>query len=206
MTRRHDEKLEALDDEALVRLCVDGDEAALTALVVRYRRLVYAIPFRYGFRAEGAADVFQSVWLRFIEKLPTIQDPRRIAGWLATTTVRECWRASERARREPPIGEGGDAEVAPMRHEPVDLRPLADEEQVMLELQHRVRTAVELLPERCRLLLELLFYEDEPASYAEISRRLGMPADSIGPTRARCLAKLRQLMQEPARGSGDRDE
>jgi RNA polymerase sigma factor (sigma-70 family) len=186
MARRSEYNLQELDDATLVRLCVEGDEAALGGLVLRYQRLVYSIPLRYGFREEEAADIFQAVWLRLIEKLPTIREPGTISGWLVTTTKRECWRTAERRRREAPIGEGGDAGSRPAGPESVDPVHLEDE-QIQLELQHRIRTAVELLPERCRRIVEIFFYEDEPGSYAEIARRLGMSSGSHGPTRARCL-------------------
>jgi RNA polymerase sigma factor (sigma-70 family) len=194
MTSRSRHKLEELEDAELVRHCVEGDEAALATLVHRYQRLVYSIPFRYGMRPEVAADVFQAVWLRLIEKLPTIKDPQKIASWLITTTVRECWRVSERARRELPIVDESQDGDGPTLHEIADPHPLAEEEQMLIELQHRVRRAVSLLPERCRHLVELLFYSEEPASYAEVARKLGMPVDSVGPTRARCFEKLRRYM------------
>jgi RNA polymerase sigma factor (sigma-70 family) len=194
MTMRSRQDLEQLEDAALVRCCVEGDEAALATLVHRYQRLVYSIPFRYGLRPEVAADVFQAVWLRLIEKLPTIKDPQKVASWLITTTVRECWRVSERARRELPIADESESDDRLALHEVADPHPLAEEEQILLELQHRVRNAVSLLPERCRQLVELLFYAEEPASYAEVARQLGMPVDSVGPTRARCFEKLRRYM------------
>jgi RNA polymerase sigma factor (sigma-70 family) len=193
MTRRSEYNLQELDDAALVRLCVEGDEDALTALVHRYQRLVYSIPLRYGLREEAAADIFQAVWLRLIEKLPSIRDPRTISGWLITTTKRECWRSSRRARREAPIGEGGDSDEISFGPEPVDPGQL-DEEQIRLELQQRVRSAVALLPDRCRRIIEVFFYQDEPLSYAEAARLLGMSGGSLGPTRARCLEKLRRIM------------
>ena len=65
----------------------------------------------------------------------------------------------------------------------------------MLEQQQLVREAVESLPERCRHLLTMLFYEKDELSYADIGRRLGMPVSSVGPTRARCLEKMKRLLQ-----------
>jgi RNA polymerase sigma factor (sigma-70 family) len=195
---------EELDDAALVRLCVEGDEAALAALVRRYQRLVYSIPLRHGLRPEAAADVFQSVWLRLIEKLPSIREPASIGAWLITTATRECWRAADRSRREAPIEGRGESDTPSAMLDLPDPKPLAEEEQLLIELQHRVRAALARLPERCRRLLELLFYEDEPVSYAEIARQLGMSVDSVGPTRTRCIGKLRRVMDELERRAGGR--
>jgi RNA polymerase sigma factor (sigma-70 family) len=186
---------EELDDPALVRLCIEGDEAALEALVRRYQRLVYSIPLRHGFQPDAAADIFQSVWLRLIEHLPSIRDPTGIPAWLITTATRECWRAAKRTRRESPPE---DREV-PAKLDRPDPEPLAEAQQMAIELQDRVRTAVARLPERCRRLIEFLFYEDDPPPYAEVARRLGMAVDSVGPTRTRCLEKLRREMDEVER-------
>jgi RNA polymerase sigma factor (sigma-70 family) len=196
-----DDGVDDLDDAALVRRAAEGDEAALAAIVRRYQRLVYSVAHRYGVHDQAAADVFQAVWLRFIEKLPTITTPERVASWLITTASRECWRQAERARREAPY-EHRDGDESDAPPDPADPRPLAEEQQLLLELQNRVRSAVGRLPERCRRIVEMLFYEDEPVSYAEIARRLGMPVDSVGPTRSRCFAKLRREMEELERRSG----
>lgn len=196
MPSRPEPSLVEYDDEQLISLCLDGDEAAWEAIVVRYRRLVYSIPLKMGLGEEVAADVFQSVCLRLLEHLAKLNDRGKLASWLITTTTRECWRTSNRSRREAPIGEGGDASGdAPPRPELADPRPLADEEQVQLAEAQRLRQAVEALPDRCRSLVELLYYAEDRPSYEEISRRLGMPVPSIGPTRARCLEKLRKLME-----------
>jgi RNA polymerase sigma factor (sigma-70 family) len=185
--------LSQLDDHALIARCVEGEDLAWEVLVRRYQRLVYSIPIRYGLGEEVASDVFQAVCLLLLEHLPSLKDRGKLASWLITTTTRESWRLAHRLRREAPIGEGGEEE-RPLA-EVVDERPLAEEEQVRLAEQHRVRAAVGHLPDRCRALLELLYYAEDRPSYEEISRRLGMPVPSIGPTRARCLEKLRRLLE-----------
>jgi RNA polymerase sigma factor (sigma-70 family) len=184
---------EQLDDSSLIARCLAGDEAAWEALISRYQRLIYSIPIRYGMGEEVAADVFQAVSMRMLERLDTVKDRTRLGAWLIMTTRRECWRVSHRLRREAPIGEGGDDEDE-YRSELVDDRPLVDDEMLQLEEQQRVREAVAALPERARELLELLFFAEDRPSYEEISRRLGMPVASIGPTRARALEKLRALL------------
>ena len=189
-----EEPLDQLDDPSLIELCLDGRDAAWETLIARYQRLVYSIPLKAGLGPEAAADIFQAVCVRLLEHLEGIKDRGKLASWLITTTTRECWRYSQRHRREAPIGEGGDAEDGPGAPEIADVRPLAEEEQLQLAEQQRVRQAVAALPDRCRALVELLYYADDRPSYEEISRRLEMPIPSIGPTRARCLEKLRRLL------------
>jgi RNA polymerase sigma factor (sigma-70 family) len=189
-----DEPLTQLDDSHLIALCLDGQEAAWEALIVRYQRLVYSIPLKAGLGPEAAADIFQSVCVRLLEHLGKLKDRDKLASWLITTTTRECWRFSNRQRREAPIGEGGEAGDAPPPLEVADERPLAEIEHLQLEQQQQVRQALESLPERCRALVELLYYADDRPTYEEISRRLDMPVPSIGPTRARCLEKLRRSL------------
>jgi RNA polymerase sigma factor (sigma-70 family) len=68
--------------------------------------------------------------------------------------------------------------------------------QIGLEKQQHIREAVETLPEKCRSLIEMLYFTVQPFSYDEISQRLGMPVPSIGPNRARCLEKLRSILRK----------
>jgi RNA polymerase sigma factor (sigma-70 family) len=190
-----EQQLAQLDDPGLIGLCLEGQEAAWEVLIGRYQRLVYSIPLKSGLGQEAAGDIFQSVCVRLLEHLGGLKDREKLASWLITTTTRECWRFSQRQRRETPIGEGGESEDGPAGLEVADLKPLAEDEQVQLEEQQRVRQAVEALPDRCRALLELLYYAEDRPSYEEISRRLDMPVPSIGPTRARCLEKLKRLLK-----------
>ncbi len=196
MRNAPDLPLAQLEDHDLIALCLDGEEAAWEALIRRYQRLIYSIPLKAGLGEEIAADVFQSVCVRLVEHLKALKDRGKLASWLITTTTRECWRTSNRRRREAPIGEGGDSDDAIGLPELADERPLPEDEQLQLATQQRVRQALEGLPDRCRALLELLYYVEDRPSYEEISRRLEMPVPSIGPTRARCLAKLRKLLGE----------
>jgi RNA polymerase sigma factor (sigma-70 family) len=188
-----DSSQDRIDDRDLVSRCLEGDESAWEALIRRYQRLVYSIPIRYGMREEVAADIFQSVCVLLLEHLSTLKDRGKLASWLITTTTRECWRVSHRLRREAPIGEMIEDDD-PILPETPDERPLVEEEQIRLEEQQHIREAVQALPDRCRRLLELLYYDETNPSYEEISRRMEMPVPSIGPTRARCLEKLRKVL------------
>ena len=157
------------------------------------RLRIYAIPLRAGLREEEAAEIFQDVFTTFFEKLHDINEPEKLQAWLVTTARRKTLRAISKVqqRTETDLDEQAQ-EAATFRDE----TPLPDEQLLILEEQHRLRMAVSQLDERCRTLLQLLFYVPESPSYAEIAARLGMTEGSVGPTRARCLAKLLQLMKK----------
>lgn len=195
MATKSEPSLNQIDDRELVRHCLAGSEPAWEALIHRYRRLIYSIPIRAGLREEAAADVFQTVCLRLLENLGKLKDQEKLGSWIITTANRESWRTSHRLRREAPIGEGGDVDPSmPGRPEFVDETPIAEDDLIALQRQAAVRIAVESLSERCRNLLELLYFVKDRPSYEEVSRRMAMPVASIGPTRARCLEKLRKSL------------
>src|SRR5215510_12955239 len=95
-------------DPELVEDCLNGDSAAWEVLVFRYQRLVYSIPVKLGFSQDDAADVFQSICLKLVEKLETLRDHNKLGSWLITATTRECWRKSALSRREPGFGPAGE--------------------------------------------------------------------------------------------------
>jgi RNA polymerase sigma factor (sigma-70 family) len=183
------------DDRQLIESCLAGEHSAWEVLISRYQRLIYSIPLKSRLSPDDAADIFQSVCLRLYEKLGTLRDHDKISSWLITTANRECWRVAARNRREPPRATSGDENESDPVTEIPATGPLADEVREALERQQAVRQSVESLPERCRELLTLLFYEAEKRPYAEIARRMQMPVPSVGPTRARCLEKLKRLLQ-----------
>jgi RNA polymerase sigma factor (sigma-70 family) len=182
------------DDRELIIACLDGDSTAWEALITRYQRLIYSIPVKARLLPDDAADVFQSVCLKLYEKLSTLRDRERVSSWLITTTTREVWRVVARNRRDAAPA-GPDEEEADALSRIAATGPLADEQRESLEQQQAVRQAVDALPERCRNLVTMLFYEKDDLSYADIARRMNMPVPSVGPTRARCLEKLKKLLQ-----------
>lgn len=189
------EELIACDDRELIARCLEGDHAAWEALITRYQRLIYSIPVKARLTADDAADIFQSVCLKLYEKLGALRDHEKISSWLITTTTREVWRVSARNRRENQFSSADSEDERDQMAEIAATGPLADEQRQTLEQQQLVRDAVESLPERCRDLLTLLFYQKDELTYADIARRLRIPVPSIGPTRARCLGKLKKLLQ-----------
>lgn len=188
------------DDAALVARCRNGDATAWRALVQRYQRIVYAVAVRAGFDEHGAADVFQAVFARLFEHLPTLTQPERIQAWLVTTAKREALRLRQRNARTVSLSRADDAEGDAPEDMIPDESPLADESLDRLQQLALLRAALDRLDMRCGDLLKLLFNdEDEAPVYAEVARRLSLPVGSIGPTRARCLAKLRALVEAPRR-------
>src|SRR5689334_3837393 len=178
-------------DPQLVLACRRGDQLAWEKLIRRYQRLIYAIPLRAGLDEDQAAEIFQDVFTTFFQKLNDIEEPERLQAWLVTTARRKTWRAIAKGQtRSRPDVEAQEA--AAVRDE----TPLPDEQLLLLEEQHRIRTAVSMLDERCQKLVQLLFYQAEPPSYAEIAASLGIPEGSIGPTRARCLGKLLRILKK----------
>jgi RNA polymerase sigma factor (sigma-70 family) len=180
-----------LSDEALVLGCRAGDAIAWETLVDRYGRLVYSIARQAGLDQEQASDVFQRVFATLVEQVGQIEQPAQIGAWLATTTRRAAWRVS-RLERVQLLTSLDTPELV----EPFADGPLPEALILRLEEQQQVRTAMSALDERCRNLLTLLFYRPDTARYDEIAATLGMNEGSIGPTRARCLRKLRRLLDD----------
>ena len=174
----------------LVSRASAGDQEAWNALVDRYASLLWSVCRAHRLSGADAGDVVQTTWLRLVEHLGRIEDPERLPGWLATTARRECLQLLRRSGREQ-VGFDDDAalDVVDERSEPLDARLLADERDAALW------SCFERLSERCRRLLRVLMAAEPPA-YADVSAALGMPIGSIGPTRGRCLQRLRALSGE----------
>ncbi|MFY1698403.1 MULTISPECIES: RNA polymerase sigma factor [unclassified Solwaraspora] len=174
----------------LVSAAAAGDETAWAGLVRRYAPLVATVIRRHGLDPADAADVNQTVWLRLVENLGRLRESYALPAWLVTTTRRECLRMLRLGRRTQPFDpydESVDAHVGAL----LLVDPATpDEDLLRAERRQALRDAFAELPSRCRELLALLV-ADPPASYREIGERLGMPTGSVGPTQARCLAKLR---------------
>ena len=162
-----------------------GDKQAWDALVERYAPLIWSICRSYRLGAADADDVGQSVWLHLVEHLDRIRDPAAFPGWLATATRRECLRVLRAARGPLAAGYALDAETLPDEQ-----AGTAEHELLAAERNAALREALQDLPPGGQRLI-LLLIEDPPVPYAEISTRLGIPVGSIGPTRRRCLTKLR---------------
>jgi RNA polymerase sigma factor (sigma-70 family) len=178
-----------LTDPELIEACLKGSGQAWEALLVRYQRLIYSIPLRYGLPEHDANDVFQNVSLLLWENLGRVRDRARLGAWLVITTRRECWRVLRQCRQN---GMLPDAKVL---DENLSSGPYSEDEFLALERQTQVRAAIEHLASPCRELLTLLFYIEPRPAYSEIARSLNLPEGSIGPTRARCLEKFMKILE-----------
>jgi RNA polymerase sigma factor (sigma-70 family) len=181
-------------DEALVWACRRGEVGAWEALVRRHQRLVVGIARRAGLDEDLAREVAQQVFTTLVGYLDRIDEPSRVGAWLTTTARRESWRV---ARRERSVGGPVAVPDDGSPDEPIDDNPRPEEVLLRLEERRRVRRALMVLDAPCARLLTLLFYRGEPLPYAAIAAMLGVPTGSIGPTRARCLQKLRRLLESP---------
>jgi RNA polymerase sigma factor (sigma-70 family) len=167
--------------QALVDSASRGDERAWGAIVQRYRSLVFAVCRGLGVTGVDAEDVSGDVWLRLVANLRRLRDPAALPGWIATTTRRACLQLlRDRARQILDSSEVVATEPGP------DAELLVNERRCVLQ------DALGLLSDRDQELLSMLF-SDPPTPYTEISTRLGMPIGAIGPTRQRCLARVRRI-------------
>src|SRR5262245_28835557 len=169
-------------------MCLQGDAFAWEALILRYRRLIYSVPVRFGFEEADSADVFQAVCLKLLEHLHEIKDDRKISGWLATTTTRQCLHVKSLKNRETASEDSKLEEALTPGNDLEEIRILTEEQQA-------VREAVEELAPRCRVLIAMLYFDSRSPSYDDIGKSMEMPVASIGPTRARCLEKLRTILR-----------
>ncbi|MDX2032209.1 MAG: sigma-70 family RNA polymerase sigma factor [Blastocatellia bacterium] len=182
-----------LSDSELIERCLNGEIGSWETLVRRYQRLVASITYKFHLTSEDAADVFQSVCVILFQQLSNLKQQEKLSSWMITVTVRECWKL----KRQQGNLDSLESEEWERLAEIADSSHLQLHEAILsIERQHLIRRAVELLADRCRKLIEQLFYREDPTPYAEIAARLKMPVASIGPTRARCLDKLKEELEK----------
>jgi RNA polymerase sigma factor (sigma-70 family) len=175
---------------ALMSAARQGSDDAIGEIVTEFSPLMWHIARAAGLSGGDAEDVLQTVWMRMIEQLNSIRTPAALAGWLVTTTRREAWRVRAAERRQVPADQDSFAEQA-------DEGP-GSEEQVMMDEQRRTLwNTIRQLSPRCQELLRIIAFVPRP-DYSAVAATLGMPIGSVGPTRGRCLAKLRVLLAEAA--------
>lgn len=180
------------DDAKLIKACLSGDERAWDELVERYQRLVFAIPRRSGLSESQAADILQEVFLTLFQKLDKIEQPDRIRSWLVTTAKFNTWALVRREKGfySPDTEEELENELACL----TDDSPLAEDNLIELEEQHKIRTALKKLEARCQTILSMIYLTEPSASYAEVAEAIGVGATSISPMRNRCLKKLEKIL------------
>jgi RNA polymerase sigma factor (sigma-70 family) len=177
------------NDSELVAACLAGDEQAWSDLVDRYSRLIYAIPLRQGLPREEAADIFQAVCLDLVAELPRLRDPQALPAWLIRTTAHKVtkWR-----RR----GERYVAEASGLVDSTPDTGDLPDSIIEECQRAQALRDGIDALPDRCRDMVRMLFFETPPRPYRDVAQALGVATGSIGFLRSRCLDKLRAVLEK----------
>lgn len=167
----------------------EGDGRAMDELVRLMTPVLWHVVRAYGLERTLAEDVVQTTWLQLVRGHGSISDPRAVSAWLTTTARREAWKvAKAHGKIDTTVDDDLDA-LLPEQASAEEHATLGDENR-------RLWTAVRRLNERCQKLLRVIAFEDRP-DYARIAADLAMPIGSIGPTRNRCLAKLRALLDAP---------
>jgi RNA polymerase sigma factor (sigma-70 family) len=177
------------DAAQLVRAAANGDQQAWERLVDGFMPLLWSTMRRYRLNEFDAADVIQTTWLRLVQHLTRLDDEARVAAWLVTTASREALRVSQQSKRAMVT-----SSLAILDAADVD-GPAPDRMVTDLARDETMRKLFARLPQRDQEFLQMLM-SDPPLSYAKISQRLGIPIGSIGPTRARALARLAALAQQ----------
>lgn len=183
-----------------LRRALDGDARSWNHLVDTYAGLVWSVVRTYRMDHASQEDAYQATWLRLLDKGDTINDPGRLSSWLVTVAKRECLALLRSSSRTLPASDAIDSMLpAPGLGSTIE----------QVEIHSGVRSGFDQLDERCRLLLSMLV-ADPPVPYVAIGESLGLAVGSIGPTRQRCLDKLRELLEtariiEPRSRSNERE-
>ncbi|MFZ1010458.1 MAG: sigma-70 family RNA polymerase sigma factor [Candidatus Sulfotelmatobacter sp.] len=190
--RQKERPVDSFDSQLITR-CLQGEQEAWSALIDKYKNLIYSIPIKLGMY-QDAADIFQSVCVDLLSDLPQLREHRALPKWLMQTCYYKCLRhrrAAARLVELEPEGTDGDAGLAVGCSD-----DLPEHMLVQLEQEQILRDAISELPEKCEQMVRLLFFDLPPRPYHEIADELGMATGSIGAIRARCLAHLRKHLEK----------
>jgi RNA polymerase sigma factor (sigma-70 family) len=166
-------------DHDLIQACLRQDQDGWKDLISRYQRLIYSVAHSLCPLPEDTADIFQQVCLELHRNLHQLRNEQTLSAWLITVTRRRAYAFLRAQKPQVPI-EDFDAAV--------------DARIDSLEKEFEIERAMLQLPERCERLLRLLYFDIDEPSYVDIAQKMNMPVASVGPTRARCLAKLKRLV------------
>ncbi len=166
-----------------------GSDASMGALVQLLTPILWHTVRTTRLDKVSAEDVLQNVWLALVRKADSITEPQAVLQWMIISTKREAWHACRDQARVLPQDMEAD------RQAKSDAHPSAEDDAIGSHAEAMLWAHITALPERCRTLLRVIAFADRP-DYAQLSEALGMPPGSIGPTRGRCLAKLRISLAE----------
>jgi RNA polymerase sigma factor (sigma-70 family) len=166
-------------DHDLIQACLRQEQDGWKQLIGRYQRLIYSVARSYCPLSEDTADIFQQVCLELHRSLHQLRNEQTLSAWLITITRRRAYALLRSQRPQIPLD---------------DFDAIVDARVEILEKEFEIEHALVQLPERCEKLLRMLYFDIDEPSYNDIARKLRMPVASIGPTRARCLEKLKRLL------------
>jgi RNA polymerase sigma factor (sigma-70 family) len=175
-------------DDRLVRACLNGDERAWSALIQKYKNLIFSIPVKYGAGPEDAADIFQSVCMELFTELPRLRDPGAFRSWLITVTAHQAFHWKRKTRRRGEEALSSEEQTLASAPSP-DLVEQVEQEQVL-------RETITRLSSRCQTLIRLLFYTQPKMPYRDVAKTLGVATGSIGFIRGRCLTRLLKTLEQ----------
>lgn len=180
-------------DEQVIGRCLKGDQEAWSALIDKYKNLIYSIPIKLGMY-QDAGDIFQSVCVDLLSELPRLREHRALPKWLMQTCYHKCLRYQRATDRLVELApEGTDSDAASPASSADDL---PEHLLMQFEKEQILRDAISELPEKCERMVRLLFFENPPRPYENIAEELGMATGSIGAIRGRCLAYLRKHLEK----------
>jgi len=177
-------------DQQLIENCRQGQQDAWEQLFSRYERLVFSIPLNYGLTRDDAADIAQLTFTTLVQHLDRLHADSNLGGWLATVARRHTLHHLRKYKREFLGKEEDVAESHFLLNTP------GSDATAFWERVDWLNQGLDLLDERCRQLLLLLYFAEEQPAYAEVATQLGLRVGSIGPIRGRCLDRLRAILEE----------
>ena len=177
-------------DSELVFKCLNGDQQGWIQLLDRYKRLIYSVTIRFGFENEDRHDVFQAVCLEILRNLSSLRNSSSLRYWILTISVRQCGVLRKRLQQERLHSPDDSVLLVCDAHpDTLSIYQAAQRAEIL-------RDAMEELPERCRSLLNLLFFADEKTPYTQLGDTFGWSKDTVGSARKRCLERLRKILAQ----------
>jgi len=183
------DKWKAWPDRKLVSECLKGNEEAWSALIDKYKRLIYSIPVKYGFSPDEATDIFQAVCLELLSELSKLRKPEALPKWIIQITAHKCFHGKREKQR---------TDVTDPNDPSFEQSTPAQAERILREAEdeQKLRQVLAALPDRCQELIRMLFFEEPARPYAEVARALGIATGSVGFIRQRCLDRARKEFEK----------
>jgi RNA polymerase sigma factor (sigma-70 family) len=177
-------------DERLVAECRKGNQDAWSALIEKYKNLIFSVPIKFGLPREDAADIFQAVCLDLLSDLAQLREPRALPKWLMQMSFHKClrWKKQRLVLFDDPFEIEGHPETSS--------EELPEEIMYQVQREQMLRDAIASLAPRCHRMIAMLFFESPARPYQQVAKELGIATGSIGFIRGRCLRILRQRLQK----------